>query len=52
LLEMYGICGQGRRLLSSFTQKARDARENLWPKFILTSAPLRATSSGCGKASP
>ena len=26
--------------------KARGAQENLWPKFILESAPLRATSSG------
>src|SRR5262249_1535639 len=26
--------------------KARGAQENLWPKFILWSAPLRATSSG------
>jgi hypothetical protein len=25
--------------------KARGAQENLWPKFILESAPLRATSS-------
>ena len=27
------------------TGKARGAQENLWPKFILESAPLRATSS-------
>ena len=26
-------------------EKARGAQENLWPKFILWSAPLRATSS-------
>ncbi len=26
-------------------QNARGAQENLWPKFILWSAPLRATSS-------
>ena len=27
-------------------EKQRGAQENLWPKFILKSAPLRATSSG------
>ena len=27
-------------------QKARGVQENLWPKFILWNAPLRATSSG------
>lgn len=26
-------------------EKQRGAQENLWPKFILKSAPLRATSS-------
>ena len=28
-------------------EKQWGAQENLWPKFILKSAPLRATSSGC-----
>jgi hypothetical protein len=28
-----------------YRQKARGAQENLWPKFILKNAPLRATSS-------
>ncbi len=31
---------------------ARGAQENLWPKFFLWSAPLRATSSANGKAPP
>ena len=32
-------------------QKARGAQENLWPKFILKNAPLRATSSASSSAS-
>ena len=34
-----GLRGEG------FGEKARGAQENLWPKFILRGAPLRATSS-------
>jgi len=34
-----------------YRQKARGAQENLWPKFILKNAPLRATSSAGGSAS-
>ncbi len=32
-------------------QKARGVQENLWPKFILKNAPLRATSSAGDRAS-
>jgi len=35
-------CGVRGRALG---KKARGAQENLWPKFILRGAPLRATSS-------
>jgi hypothetical protein len=34
--------GSGRAEMSN---NARGAQENLWPKFFLWSAPLRATSS-------
>jgi hypothetical protein len=34
-----------------YRQKARGAQENLWPKFILKNAPLRATSSAGDTAS-
>jgi hypothetical protein len=33
-------------------KKQWGAQENLWPKFIFKSAPLRATSSASGRASP
>jgi hypothetical protein len=33
-------------------KNARGAQENLWPKFILWSAPLRATSSAPHIAPP
>ena len=35
----------GCRSTEILKQNARGAQENLWPKFILWSAPLRATSS-------
>ena len=35
--------GEGRTCTAQLN--ARGAQENLWPKFILESAPLRATSS-------
>ena len=34
-----------------YRQKARGVQENLWPKFILMNAPLRATSSAGDSAS-
>jgi hypothetical protein len=46
---------KGWRLLNAwgegFRQKARGVQENLWPKFILKNAPLRATSSAGDSAS-
>ena len=45
--------GGGSGSVSDLLQiKARGAQENLWPKFILESAPLRATSSGLSYCTP
>ena len=38
----YGVVWESRLA----ERKQWGAQENLWPKFILKSAPLRATSSG------
>ena len=43
----FGGIGEG-----CLVKNARGAQENLWPKFILESAPLRATSSAEVIASP